>query len=296
MGRVRNREALEFAAYLLGVDAGFLEVSLNHKSIQSGSARGTQFNVPQNAYQAGGIRDALSKTLYARVFDFLVAKINAAMAYSGKTNVIGVLDIYGFEIFERNSFEQFCINYVNERLQQIFIDLTVRGEQKEYHDEGLKWKDINFFDNKVVCELIEGKSPPGIFRVLDDTCRTAHALDSNTVDAKFLEKVIRQFSDNPYIEFPSGTGLSATQFTVKHYAGDVTYDIDEFCFKNNDNLYISLVQCMQTSTVPFINSLFPENLANDKSTPSTAGFKIRESAGYLVKVNSLSLELSLSLS
>lgn len=96
------------------------------------------------------------------MFDWIVAKVNAAMAFSGNCNVVGVLDIYGFEIFEHNSFEQFCINYVNERLQQIFIELTVRGEQEEYHAEGMKWKDIKFFDNKVVCELIEGSNPPGM--------------------------------------------------------------------------------------------------------------------------------------
>jgi len=127
-------------------------------------------------------------TLYTRIFDYLVDKVNgtynsrllpekqhdtylslslsrsriASMSYHGTTPVIGVLDIYGFEIFDRNSFEQFCINYVNEKLQQIFIDLTVRGEQKEYHEEGMKWKDIKFFDNKVVCELIEGSKPPGM--------------------------------------------------------------------------------------------------------------------------------------
>ena len=97
------------------------------------------------------MRDALSKTVYARMFGFIVDKINASMQVSslsfqtvglfcaqtsGNFSVIGVLDIYGFEIFDNNSFEQFCINYVNEKLQQIFIDLTVRGEQREYHEEG----------------------------------------------------------------------------------------------------------------------------------------------------------------
>jgi hypothetical protein len=158
-----------------------------------------------------------------RVFDWIVAKVNAAMAFSGNCNVVGVLDIYGFEIFEHNSFEQFCINYVNERLQQIFIELTVRGEQEEYHAEGMKWKDIKFFDNKVVCELIEGSNPPGmrlrfpppvfafafvfvipppnqpptdtththsgLFRVLDDICRSVHAADADTLDQKYIDKI-----------------------------------------------------------------------------------------------------------
>lgn len=210
--KVRVRDSLDNAAYLLGVEGKFLEMSLNHRQIQSGSARSTQFNVPQNVEQASGIRDALAKTLYSRLFDYIVEKVNRSMSYSGKANVIGVLDIYGFEIFDHNSFEQFCINYVNERLQQIFIDLTVRGEQKEYHEEGMKWKDIAFFDNKVVCDLIEGKSPPGIFRLLDDTCRAVHALDSATVDGKFMERLQKGLNSNQHLSI-SNTGAGAKEVT-----------------------------------------------------------------------------------
>lgn len=75
---------------------------------------------------------------------------------------LGVLDIFGFEIFEKNGFEQFCINYVNERLQQIFIELTLKSEQEEYLKEGIQWTSIDYFNNKVVVELIESKKPPGI--------------------------------------------------------------------------------------------------------------------------------------
>jgi len=280
--QVTDRQPLEAAAAILGVDPNFLEQSLNHRQIQSGSARATQYAVPQNADQASGIRDALAKTLYAKLFDYIVAKVNIAMANPANCLVVGVLDIYGFEIFEQNSFEQFCINYVNERLQQIFIDLTVRGEQQEYHEEGMKWKDIKFFDNKIVCELIHGKNPPGIMRVLDDNCRSVHALDSAAADAKFLQKLVQVHGSHAHFS-ASNTGANANEFTIKHYAGDVTYNIEEFCFKNNDNLYISLINCMQTSNVGFLVSLFPEDISNDKSAPTTAGFKIRESANYLVK-------------
>ena len=85
---------------------------------------------------------------------------------------IGILDIYGFEIFQKNGFEQFCINFVNEKLQQIFIELTLKAEQEEYKQEGIKWKDIDYFNNLTVCELIEGKRPPGIFSVMDDVAAT----------------------------------------------------------------------------------------------------------------------------
>jgi len=188
------------------------------------------------------------------------------------------LDIYGFEIFQENAFEQFCINYVNERLQQVFIDLTIKQEQKEYHDEGMKWRDIKYFDNKVVCDLIEGNTPPGVFRLLDDTCKTVHALDSATCDGKFMEKVSKTLNNNQYLQVHS-----ATSFTINHYAGDVTYTVEEFCFKNYDNLYTSLVLCMQASSNQFFLSLFPEDVTNQKASPSTSGMAIRVSAGHLMK-------------
>ena len=125
--KVTDRSALEYAAYLLQVEPGFLETSLTHKYIISGSARHTEYQSPQNADQSIAVRDALAKTLYARVFDYIVGAINVALSCSKSTNVIGLLDIYGFEIFEHNSFEQFCINFVNEMLQQIFIELTIKA-------------------------------------------------------------------------------------------------------------------------------------------------------------------------
>jgi len=268
---------LEYAAFLFGLEVQHLQQSLNHRQIQSGSARATIYEVPQNADQASSIRDALAKTVYERVFDYIVSKVNASMANKGNYKVIGVLDIYGFEIFENNSFEQFCINYVNERLQQIFIDLTVRGEQKEYHDEGMKWKDIAFFDNKIVCDLIEANNPPGIFRVLDDVCKTVHAVDSDTADVKFMERFVKQFQNHPHV-----VGASNGRFTLKHYAGDVEYNVSGFAFKNKDDVYPSLVQCIQLTNIPFISALFPDDMRNNKQAPTTSGHKIRTSANYLV--------------
>ncbi|KYQ92809.1 myosin IK [Tieghemostelium lacteum] len=272
---------VQWASSLLGVDPQFLAQSLNHRQIQSGSVRHTQYAVPQNPDQAAGLRDALAKTLYDRIFEFVVARINQTMQYFGSAKVIGVLDIYGFESFDRNSLEQFNINYVNERLQQIFIDLTVRGEQREYHEEGLKWKDISFFDNKIVVDLIDASKPPGIMRVLDDVCKTVHAVDSATADQKFMEKLIHAIPNHPHLLI-SNTGSGANEFTIKHYAGEVTYNVEEFCFKNNDNLYASIVACMQTSSYDFIsNTLFPDQLGNN--TISSCTYKIMNSANELVK-------------
>jgi myosin-1 len=121
------------------------------------------------------------------MFDLIVNRINVALdpekTVSAQMNndedvedmlSIGVLDIYGFEVFENNGFEQLCINYVNEKLQQIFIELTLRAEQDEYEREGIAWTPIPFFNNKIVCELLDGARPSGVFRILDDTCKTMH--------------------------------------------------------------------------------------------------------------------------
>ena len=102
---------------------------------------------------------------------------------------LGVLDIYGFEIFDVNGFEQLCINYVNEKLQQIFISLTLKAEQDEYESEGIAWTPIPFFNNKIVCELVEGAKPPGLFRVLDDTCKTMHSRGETALDRGFLDNL-----------------------------------------------------------------------------------------------------------
>ena len=106
---------------------------------------------PQAAYA----RDALAKCVYARVFSWLVGRLNQSLQSddTGRKTLFGILDIYGFEIFDKNGFEQFCINYCNEKLQQLFIELTLRSEQEEYKKEGIEWEPVAFFDNKIICNL-----------------------------------------------------------------------------------------------------------------------------------------------
>ncbi|KAH7966753.1 hypothetical protein HPB49_019195 [Dermacentor silvarum] len=195
---------------------------------------------------------------------------------AGELN-IGILDIYGFEIFQRNGFEQFCINYVNEKLQQIFIELTLKAEQEEYVQEGIQWKAIDYFNNKVVCDLIESKVPPGVFSVLDDICATMHAT-SEGVDAHLCHKLSNQIGNHPHFQLTGGTG-----FIVHHYAGKVTYDADGMCEKNRDVLFPDVVLVMQSSSNAFIRSLFPENVTGTvKGRPTTAGSKIKSQANKLV--------------
>ena len=219
------------------------------------------------------------------MFDYLVSVVNVALEKLGMSSaaVIGVLDIYGFEIFEHNGFEQFCINFVNEKLQQYFIELTLKAEQEEYKEEGISWTPIKYFNNKIVCDLIESKAPPGIFSVLDDVCATMHAGEDDA-DRKFLGKLVGAF--NRHEHFRGG----GSQFTVKHYAGEVTYTVDEFSDKNKDTLFPDLVECMQTSGNEFVISLFPEDppsQTRQKKRPTTAGFKLKNSCGVLMKALSV---------
>lgn len=143
--------------------------------INSASKRESTYQVPQNVAQAFFARDALAKGIYSKLFDHLVSFINQTMGMrEGKFKTIGILDIYGFEIFDYNSFEQLCINYCNESLHQIFIDLTLKTEQEEYNREGIPWEAIKYIDNKPCVELIENVSRfpqiNSLFRNLSVSC------------------------------------------------------------------------------------------------------------------------------
>lgn len=275
---ITDDNVLDFAASLLEVPSNILRAALLFRIINTGgNRRGSTYNVPQTPEQAGQIRDGLAKALYDRLFNWLVQRINDAMdSKKPDPRVLGVLDIYGFEIFEKNGFEQFCINYVNEKLQQIFIELTLKAEQEEYDLEGIKWEPIKYFNNQVVVDLIEAARPPGVFPVLDDTCATTHALESFKADEKLLTKLKESIDNENFI------GRN-NDFIVKHYAGNVTYSVDGFTDKNKDQLYNTLIECMQASSSKFVTQFFPENLKEqDRKKPTTAGFKIKQSSLELV--------------
>uniref|UniRef100_A0A4W3JIW8 Myosin IF n=1 Tax=Callorhinchus milii TaxID=7868 RepID=A0A4W3JIW8_CALMI len=234
-------------------------------------------NMTLNVQQAGYTRDALAKALHTRVFDFLVDSINRAVQKPHEEYSIGVLDIYGFEIFQKNGFEQFCINFVNEKLQQIFIELTLKAEQDEYVQEGIKWTPIEYFNNKVVCDLIENKvNPPGIMSILDDVCATMHATGEGA-DSTLLQKLQAGVGTNDHFN-------SWNQgFIIHHYAGKVNYDMNGFCERNRDVLFTDLIELMQSSELPFIRSLFSDNIQTEKKgRPTTASMKIKKQANDLV--------------
>uniref|UniRef100_A0A4W3K996 Myosin IE n=1 Tax=Callorhinchus milii TaxID=7868 RepID=A0A4W3K996_CALMI len=259
---VESEEFLAFPTFLLGINQERLKEKLTSRQMDSKwGGKSESINVTLNVEQACYTRDALSKALHSRIFDYLVYSINKAMEKEQEEYNIGVLDIYGFEIFQKNGFEQFCINFVNEKLQQIFIELTLKAEQEEYVQEGIKWTPIDYFNNKIVCDLIENKlNPPGILSILDDVCATMHATGDGA-DQTLLQKLQMQIGTHEHFN-------SWNQgFIIHHYAGKVT-DYHSEC---------------QAVRLPFIRTIFPENLQSEKKgRPTTAGTKIKKQANDLV--------------
>ncbi|KAI8331545.1 P-loop containing nucleoside triphosphate hydrolase protein [Chlamydoabsidia padenii] len=276
---ITDMDVVNFIAYLLEVDTDALYKALTVRVMETtrGGRRGSVYEVPLNMVQAVSVRDALSKALYERLFEWIVARVNVSLQAQGQVNcVVGVLDIYGFEIFDDNSFEQLCINYVNEKLQQIFIELTLKAEQDEYVKEQIEWTPIKFFNNKVVCDLIEEKRPPGIFAALNDACATAHA-DPGAADSSFVQR-LGFLSTNQHFE------SRGNKFLIRHYAGDVMYNVDGLTDKNKDSLLKDLLDLTASSGDAFISqTLFSERVdPNSKKRPPTASDKIKASCNALV--------------
>ncbi|ESK92714.1 microfilament motor [Moniliophthora roreri MCA 2997] len=268
----------DFVAYLLEVDSASVQKVLTTRVMetQRGGRRGSVIDVLLNPAQAGAGRDALAKAVYNNLFEWIVSRINIAMKpRTAHAQVIGILDIFGFEIFEDNSFEQLCINYVNEKLQQIFIELTLKTEQEEYVREQITWTPIKYFNNKIVCDLIEERRPPGIFAALNDACATAHA-DPAAADNSFVQRTAA-LASNPHFE------ARGAQFLVKHYAGDVMYNVSGMTDKNKDSLTKDLLDLVASSGNQFLQTLFPDRPdPNSKKRPPTAGDRIKSSANTLV--------------
>ncbi|ORZ34063.1 P-loop containing nucleoside triphosphate hydrolase protein [Catenaria anguillulae PL171] len=270
-----SQDALNSVAYLLQVDAGQLHNVLLHRVIVTPKPGGAfeRFQSPLNVAQAQGVRDALAKGVYARLFDWIVERVNVAMKPTEPVaKSIGILDIYGFELFDKNSFEQLCM--CNEMLQSAFINLTIKTEQEDYVAEGIQWTPIEFFDNRIVCELIEEKRPtPGVFAIMNDACARVHA-DPEKAD-QTLQSDLNRITHS---RFFAQTGT----FTIRHYAGDVTYTVSGMSEKNRDANNKDLLELIKTSKHALLLRLFPEDVDREnRQRPPTASDKIKQSAGDL---------------
>uniref|UniRef100_A0ACD5VSH5 Uncharacterized protein n=1 Tax=Avena sativa TaxID=4498 RepID=A0ACD5VSH5_AVESA len=264
----KSRFHLNTAGELLMCDCEKLENALIKREINTPEGVITTTVGPNSATIS---RDGLAKQIYCRLFDWLVNRINASIGQDPSSDkLIGVLDIYGFESFKTNSFEQLCINFTNEKLQQHFNQNVFKMEQEEYTREQINWSYIEFVDNQDVLDLIE-KKPGGIIALLDEACMFPKSTHE-TLSQKLYEK----FKSHKRFAKPK---LSRTAFTIQHYAGDVTYQSDHFLDKNKDYVVAEHQELLNASRCSFVSVLFPpapeENTKSSKSSSIATRFKMQ---------------------
>ncbi|EES03165.2 hypothetical protein BDA96_03G215100 [Sorghum bicolor] len=263
----KSRFHLNTAAELLKCDCQNLEKALITRVIVTPEEVITRTLDPASALAS---RDALAKIIYCRLFDWIVEKINVSIGQDPNSKqLIGVLDIYGFESFKVNSFEQLCINYTNEKLQQHFNQHVFKMEQEEYTREEINWSYIEFVDNQDVLDLIEKKG--GLIALLDEAC-----MFPRSTHETFAQKLYTTFKNNKRFAKPK---LSRTDFTVVHYAGDVTYQADYFLDKNKDYVVAEHQDLLNASSCPFVAGLFPplpqETAKSSKFSSIGSRFKLQ---------------------
>uniref|UniRef100_A0A6Q2ZMK6 Myosin-9 n=1 Tax=Esox lucius TaxID=8010 RepID=A0A6Q2ZMK6_ESOLU len=210
----------------------------------------------QTQEQAEFAVEALAKASYERMFRWLVMRINKALDKTKRqgASFIGILDIAGFEIFELNSFEQLCINYTNEKLQQLFNHTMFVLEQEEYQREGIEWSFIDFgLDLQPCIDLIEKHaSPPGVLALLDEECWFPKATDKS-----FVEKLVQEQGAHPKFQKPKKL-KGESDFCIIHYAGKVEYKADEWLMKNMDPLNDNVTTLLNQSTDKFVSELWKD--------------------------------------
>ncbi|KYN42143.1 Myosin-Va, partial [Trachymyrmex septentrionalis] len=231
---------------LLGVEINAMRKWLCHRKIVSTRE---VFLKPMTVEQANGARDALAKHIYAELFNWIVTNINISLQSPSQPHCfIGVLDIYGFETFEINSFEQFCINYANEKLQQQFNQHVFKLEQEEYLKEDIEWTFIDFYDNQPCIDLIETKL--GILDLLDEECRMPKGSD-----ASWAEKLYTKCIKSKHFEKPR---FGYTAFLIHHFADLVQYETVGFLEKNRDTVIEEQVDVLRSSENKLLRRLFSE--------------------------------------
>jgi myosin protein heavy chain len=262
---------------LLGVEANVFSDAILKPKVKAGRELVKQ---SRNATQAKFALDALSKSLYEKLFKYLVDTINENLGSSrAASNFIGVLDIAGFEIFRENSFEQLCINYTNEKLQQFFNHHMFVLEQNEYMKEDINWEFIDFGqDLQQTIDLIEKKSNPvGVFSILDEEC-----IVPKSTDDSFFQKLNQYCNKNSSKFKPSKFN---NKFTLKHYAGDVEYSVEGWIDKNRDPLVDSVLQMLSESDNQFIANLYPlETSKQSRSSFRTVSQRHKEQLSDLINL------------
>lgn len=225
--------------------------------------------------KAADARDALVRSVYGAIFDWIVVRLNKSVSEAAEREMfIGVLDTFGFEAFETNSFEQLCINYCNEKLQQHFNSFVFKQQQAEYKREDIVFDDIEFQDNQDVLSLIESKpGVAGILRLLDDACRFPKADDQ-----KFLRDLAKQHADHPRME-ATARQVPRGQFAIHHYAGPVSYSVTGFLDKNKDAVAPEAIALLKESSLLIVQ----EALGQQFAQPPESASRSRKSSSTMLR-------------
>ncbi|KAF7717861.1 Myosin heavy chain-like protein [Penicillium ucsense] len=267
-----SEPALVRACEMLGIDANEFAKWIVKKQLIT---RGEKITSNLTQQQAVVVRDSVAKYIYSSLFDWLVDTINQGLAKEEVVErvktFIGVLDIYGFEHFAKNSFEQFCINYANEKLQQEFNQHVFKLEQEEYVREEIDWKFIDFSDNQPCIDLIEAKL--GILALLDEESRLPMGSDE-----QFVTKLHHHFAADKQ-KFYKKPRFGKSAFTVCHYAVDVTYESDGFIEKNRDTVPDEHLEVLRNSSNSFIKQILDTAAAvREKDTAAVASKAVASAA------------------
>ncbi|KPP72103.1 hypothetical protein Z043_108930, partial [Scleropages formosus] len=282
--QISSKSALGWAAELLGLDSGQLAEVLTHRSM---ILRGEEISTPLSVEQAVDSRDSLAMALYSQCFTWIIRKLNSRIQGRNDFKSIGILDIFGFENFEVNRFEQFNINYANEKLQEYFNKHIFSLEQLEYNKEGLVWEDIDWMDNGECLDMIEKKL--GLLALINEESHFPKATDST-----LLEKLHGQHSKNPFYVKPR---VAVHYFGVKHYAGEVVYDVRGILEKNRDTFRDDILNMLRESRLDFIYDLFEHVSSRNNQDTLKCGSKHRRptvSSQFKNSLHSLMATLSTS--
>ncbi|XP_061599184.1 unconventional myosin-X [Cololabis saira] len=280
--QITTKQVVTDASELLGLDAFQLNEVLTQRSI---ILRGEEICSPLTIEQAIDSRDSVAMALYSQCFSWIILKINQKIKGKENFKSIGILDIFGFENFKVNRFEQFNINYANEKLQEYFNKHIFSLEQLEYNREGVQWDAIDWMDNAECLDLIEKKL--GLLALVNEESRFPKGTDFT-----LLEKLHSRHSTNPYYVKPR---LADHQFGIKHYAGEVLYDVKGILEKNRDTFRDDILNMLKDSRLDFIYDLFEKvGSRNNEEKMGTARRKPTVSSQFRDSLHSLMATLSAS--
>ncbi|KAJ0061119.1 hypothetical protein NL108_007858 [Boleophthalmus pectinirostris] len=265
-------ESADKSAFLMGLNSADLIKGLCHPRVKVGNEYVTKGQSVDQVYYSIG---ALAKSVYEKMFNWMVVRINHSLdTKQHRQYFIGVLDIAGFEIFDFNTFEQLCINYTNEKLQQFFNHHMFVLEQEEYKKEGIDWEFIDFgMDLQACIDLIE--KPLGILSILEEECMFPKASDQ-TFKAKLYDN---HLGKNKMFEKPrAAKGKAEAHFALVHYAGTVDYNITNWLVKNKDPLNETVVGLYQKSSLKLLSLLFSNYAGSEGGDKGGKGTKKKGSS------------------